>query len=99
MKSQATTKGRTSPKGSRNAGAKTRDTARQRMLKTAGSTAPTAGDATPTAHKGRPKLPPGLGRTEVIRMRATPAEKEAYAARGGDAWLRTVLCPDTAAPV
>lgn len=40
---------------------------------------------------GRPPLPPEQVRSEVIRMRATQAEKTAYEERGGDEWLRREL--------
>ena len=40
---------------------------------------------------GRPPLPPDQVRSEVIRMRATKAEKTAYDERGGDEWLRREL--------
>lgn len=41
--------------------------------------------------RGRPKLPDEQARTEVIRMRATRAEKQAYDERGGQDWLRREL--------
>lgn len=42
--------------------------------------------------RGRPpKLPEDEVRSEVIRMRATKAEKASYDERGGDEWLRREL--------
>ena len=41
--------------------------------------------------RGRPPLNDGEVRSEVIRMRATKAEKSAYEKRGGNKWLRREL--------
>jgi hypothetical protein len=45
----------------------------------------------PKKPRGRPPLPEGEVRDEVIRMRATKTEKAAYDKRGGEKWLRRVL--------
>lgn len=47
--------------------------------------------STTKPRRGRPPLSPEQVRSEVIRMRATKAEKEAYEERGGEAWLRREL--------
>ena len=48
----------------------------------------------PKKPRGRPPKPEGEARTEVIRMRATKAEKASYDKRGGDKWLRRLLKRD-----
>lgn len=45
----------------------------------------------PPPQRGRPPLAPEDVRSELIRMRATKAEKAAYDERGGDEWLRREL--------
>jgi hypothetical protein len=36
---------------------------------------------------GRPKLPPEMAQSAIIRERVTQAQREEYEARGGKAWL------------
>lgn len=41
--------------------------------------------------KGRPVLPPDQAQTAMIRERVTPAQRQAYEARGGKVWLVAAL--------
>lgn len=52
------------------------------------------GDPPLPARRGRPvgtTLPPEQRKDEMIRLRVTQAQRAAYAALGGDDWLRLVL--------
>lgn len=45
-------------------------------------------DKAPAKRMGRPPAPPGVGQTEMIRARCTPAQREKFDALGGPDWLR-----------